>query len=200
MPLIDLKEQKNLLRASYKKFRLELTALQKSELDEKILKNVLRLNEYKSNDTLLCYVSTKIEVDTLKLIEQALKDKKRVAVPRCVENTREMEFYFINSLDELEPGSFGVLEPIKNKAEILTDFGKGLCIVPGLGFDCNGYRLGYGKGYYDRFLSSFCGSTVGICYSECVKWHLPHGFYDKNVDFLVTEKYIRRTDRSLAEV
>lgn len=200
MPLIDIKEQKKELRAIYRKKRLDLSFQQKSKLDERILKNILRLNEYKSNDTLLCYVSTPIEVDTIKIIEQSLKDKKRVAVPRCVENTREMEFYFINSIEELEPGSFGVLEPIKNKSNILTDFGKGLCIVPGLSFDCDGYRLGYGKGYYDRFLSDFCGSTVGICYAECVKWHLPHGFYDKNVDFLVTEKYIRRTDRSLAEV
>jgi 5-formyltetrahydrofolate cyclo-ligase len=61
-----------------------------------------------------------------------------------------------------------------------------------MSFDIRGYRLGYGKGYYDRFLSGYNGTKVGLCYSNCVKWKLPNGKYDETVDILVTERYFRK--------
>ena len=64
--------------------------------------------------------------------------------------------------------------------------------LPGLGFDLDGYRLGYGKGYYDRFLSRYPGVTAGVCYTACLKTQLPHGRYDRRADILVTEKFIKR--------
>lgn len=200
MPIDDIREYKSSLRKKIRVKREFMSPEMKAGLDKRILNNITKLRQYNLNRTILTYVSTRIEVDTVALIERALKDKKRVAVPRCVDNSREMEFYYITSLDELEPRTFGVLEPIKEKCELLTDYSKGLCIVPGLAFDFQGYRLGYGKGYYDRFLGRFAGDTVGVCYSSCVKWKLVHGHYDKNVKLLVTEKYIRRTDKRTTEV
>ncbi len=196
MPINDIREYKASLRKKVRAKRESLPAEIKEELDKGILGNITRLRQYKLNETILTYVSTRIEVDTIALIRRALRDNKRVAVPRCVENSREMEFYYINSLDELEPRTFGVLEPVKEKCELLTDYTKGLCIVPGLAFDFQGYRLGYGKGFYDRFLGRFSGDTAGICYSSCVVWKLHHSYYDKNAKLLVTEKYIRRTDKN----
>ena len=67
-----------------------------------------------------------------------------------------------------------------------------LCVVPGMAFDCDGYRLGYGKGYYDRFLSGYHGVTAGICYSDCIRWKLPRGRFDRPVDILVTDKFFRK--------
>ena len=96
-------------------------------------------------------------------------------------------------LADLAPGAFGVLEPVPERCRLVTDYSRGLCIVPGLCFDAEGYRLGYGKGYYDRFLSAFRGVTVGICYTACTQWRLPHGRYDRQIQLLITEKYIRRT-------
>lgn len=200
MPIDDIREYKSSLRKKIRAKRESMSTEMKAELDGRIFNNIIKLRQYKLNKTILTYVSTRIEVDTFALIERALKDNKRVAVPRCVDNSREMEFYCITSLDQLEPRTFGVLEPIKEKCEILTDYTRGLCIVPGLAFDFEGYRLGYGKGYYDRFLGRFKGDTVGICYSSCVKWKLVHGHYDKNTNLLVTEKYIRRTDKRTTEV
>lgn len=104
-----------------------------------------------------------------------------------------MEFYLIKGEEDLEPGMFGVLEPVPERCQKVTDYSGGICIVPGLSFDAGGFRLGYGKGYYDRFLSQFQGVTVGICYSNCTQWKLPHGRYDKPVNLLITDKYIRRT-------
>lgn len=200
MPIDDIREYKSSLRKKIREKRMSIHPETKKQLDMKVLQNLVRLRQYQSNNTILTYVSTKIEVDTFGLIKQALNDKKRVAVPLCVDNSREMEFYYITSFDQLEPGTFGVLEPIKEKCELLTDYTKGLCVIPGLAFDFDGYRLGYGKGYYDRFLGRFKGDTVGICYSSCVKWKLLHGYYDRNAMFLVTEKYIRRTIKKTTEV
>ena len=195
MQIEDIREYKSALRKKVRNIRESMPQDEKKLLDGRILKNIMKLRQYKNNDTILTYVSTKIEVDTFALIHQAIKDGKRVAVPRCIDNSREMDFYYITSTEQLEPRTFGVLEPIKEECELLTDYSNGLCIIPGLMFDFEGYRLGYGKGYYDRFLSRFHGDTAGICYSSCVQWKLVHGFYDRRADLLVTEKYIRRTNR-----
>jgi 5-formyltetrahydrofolate cyclo-ligase len=185
------------LRARYRQFRERLNAEQKIELDATIQSRLLALAEYANAETIFTYVSKPIEVDTIALIEAALANHKQVAVPRCVPNTCDMEFYCITSLRDLEKGKFGVLEPIPSQSRLISDYSKGLCIVPGLSFDAQGYRLGYGMGYYDRFLAEFKGDTVGVCYTGCVQWNLPHGYYDKPVHLLVTEKYIRRMAANL---
>lgn len=196
MQIKDVRSTKNNLREKFRQKRLDFTPQQKAEYDEMIFQRLCRLYQYKNASVVLCYVSKSIEVDTLKFINQALADGKRVAVPRCIDGTRKMDFYFINSVDDLEKGSFGVYEPKTDTCTKLTELDSGLCVVPGMSFDTNGYRLGYGKGYYDRFLSEFGGDTVGICYSCCIKWNLPKGKFDKPVDIILTEKYIRRTDKS----
>jgi 5-formyltetrahydrofolate cyclo-ligase len=193
MPLTDIRPVKAALREKYRNIRTAMTPEEKKGYDDAIAEQVRRLWQYEKNDTLLVYVSTPIEVDTHKIIVQALKDGKKVAVPRCVEGTRNMEFYYIRSLDDLAPGSFGVLEPAPVEETLMTDFSKGLCIVPAFSYDWSGYRLGYGKGYYDRFLSAFNGNIIGICYSSCVQRSLPHGRFDRPVELLVTENYLRRT-------
>ncbi len=195
MQVRDIRSYKMEQRARLRAFRQTMLPETKETLDREILRRVLTLSQYRHCKILLTYVSTAIEVDTRRLIERALKDGKQVAVPRCVPGTREMEFFFIHGMSDLEPGTFGVLEPIVGRCEKMTDFSEGLCIVPGLGFDCHGYRLGYGKGYYDRFLSRFGGVTAGICYSGCVRFKLLHGRFDRAVDVLVTEKYIRSITR-----
>lgn len=195
MYIKNIREIKKNLRAQYRQFRERLAPEQKLRLDSSIQSRLLALPEYAKSGIVFTYVSKPIEVDTIALIEAALANRKRVAVPRCLMETYQMEFYEICSAKDLESGSFGVLEPIPSKGRLVTDFSGGLCIVPGLSFDAQGYRLGYGKGYYDRFLAEYGGVTVGLCYSGCVQWNLPHGYYDRPVDILITEKYIRRISR-----
>ncbi len=165
----------------------------KARRDATITERVRSLWQYQRCRLLLIYVSTPIEVDTRSLIAQALADGKTVAVPRCVPGTRQMEFYRIDGLDELEKGMFGVLEPVPQRHELVTDFSRSLCVVPAFSYDWHGFRLGYGKGYYDRFLSKYEGVMIGICYSDCVQQKLPHGRFDRPVELLVTERYLRRT-------
>ncbi len=198
MPVkVDIREYKNSLRAKYKDIRKNFLNDQKSIADNKILNNIVSLSCYKECETLLTFVSTKIEVDTFSLIKKALKDGKKVAVPKCIDNTRLMDFYLIESLDQLEVATFSVLEPIISKCEKLTDFSNSICLVPGLAFDQYGYRLGYGKGYYDRFLSNYSCKRIGICYCNCTLNRLINGRFDQKVDLLITEKYIKKIKKDL---
>lgn len=186
----DIRPFKQHLRAEYKEKRRALSETEKARLDRKITNKFLNLFQYREAQTLLCYVSTEIEVDTFQILRRALEDGKTVAVPRCVDGTREMDFYILTDLKQLSVGAFGVLEPNSAKCEKLTDLSDGLCVVPALCYDLNGFRLGYGKGYYDRFLSRFAGNTVGLVYENCLCGSLPHGKFDRRIEKIVTENRV----------
>ena len=186
----DIREYKKEIRTNARQQREQLDQKVRCELDQKIANNVRRLYQYGPCNTLMIYVSTPIEVNTIPIIEAAFADKKRVAVPKCIPNTRDMEFYYINSLDDLEPGSFSVLEP-KENMQMLTDFDKCLMVMPGIQFDANGYRIGYGKGYYDRYMARYTGFSVGLCYDWELRRHLCHGRFDRPVNAIVTDSHIR---------
>ena len=196
----DIRGVKRELRDRFKTLRREMDPAVKSGKDAAILRRVLELPEYKAARLVLTYVSTSIEVDTIGLIQQALAAGKRVAVPYCIPGKIDMLFCEIFSMDNLAPGSFGVLEPDPEKQPVLRSFPDSVCILPGLGFDLEGYRLGYGKGYYDRFLSKYRGANIGVCYNVCLKPLLPHGRYDKMVNVLVTEKFVKRPQPKSAEL
>ena len=188
----NIREQKKNLRAQFRQVRERMSPERKKRLDAAILDRLLSLREYESARTVFTYVSKPAEVDTMGLIDAALSSGRKVAVPVSFPEDCRMEFREIRSVGELVPGLYGVLEPAPERTCPADDSGNILCVVPGLSFDSQGYRLGYGKGYYDRFLSAFGGITVGLCYSACMKWDLPHGYYDRPVDILITEKYLRR--------
>ena len=187
---VDIRPLKMRLRKEAKEYRLSLSAEEKKRNDRKISNKLINLWTFREADTLLVYMSTDIEVDTRYLIECAWELGKKVAVPRCVAGTRNMVFYYIESFADLENGAFGVMEPIVEKCSPVTDFESGICVVPALVFDKNCFRLGYGKGYYDRFLAVFKGTAIGICYEACRKDSIPHGKYDKCLDLFITENRI----------
>lgn len=188
--LIDIRPIKKQLRADCKQARKEMDSTEKQTFDKKIKNKLLNLFIMRDAETVLTYVSTDIEVDTKSLLEELFKSKKRVAVPKCENNDGDMAFYLINSFDDLESGYCGVLEPIPQKCEMLTEFENSVCIVPAFLFDKKGYRLGYGKGYYDRFLAGYTGISVGICYDGNITDSLFHGKFDRPVNMIVTDKQI----------
>ena len=191
---IDIRKYKQELRLKCREYRQILDKEIKSQLDGKIADNVRRLKEYRPAHTILIYMSTPIEVDTVNIIKNAWADGKKVAVPRCIPESRDMEFHYIENLECLVPGTFGVLEP-DPALPIVTDFSGCLMIVPGMQFDVNGYRIGYGKGYYDRYMVRFTGRSAGICYSDELKPFMYHGRYDQAVDIVVTDRRIRTCKR-----
>ena len=192
----DIRVYKTELRQQYKSIRNNMTENERAAADSAILNRLQTLRSYKYAKTVLCYVSTPIEVDTRAIIAAALRQGKQVAVPYCIPNTRQMEFYLINSLDELHKGAFSVDEPNPNTAQKLTDYSNSVCIVPGLCFDKSGYRLGYGKGYYDRFLNGYTGSAIGICYQNCISNRLITGRFDKSCSVVVTDKQLIFANRA----
>ncbi len=187
----NIKEVKNRLRSEFLDLRNAMPAQIKAELDEKITAKLLNSVSYRHANTVLCYYSTDNEVDTHRIIEAALKDGKKVALPRCIPENSTMNFHYINRIDDLEITKMGIYEP---KAELpVFDRNESLsiCIIPAVVFDKGGYRIGYGKGYYDRFLNGYSGAQIGIIYSSCITDKLPRGRYDCAVDVLITEKGIQ---------
>ena len=194
--VFDIRVHKSELRKKYKQIRREMPENIKKSRDKNIFLKLINLDAYKKSRIVLTYVSTDIEVDTMEFIQYALNDSKIVAVPRCIDGTRDMTFYIIESVDDLEPGAFSVLEPVPERCRVLCDFNGAFCIVPALVYDRYGYRLGYGKGYYDRFLSAHPDMhRVGICYCCCTVTKLIHGRFDVSVNTLVTEKYVNNCER-----
>jgi len=187
---IDIRKYKQELRLNCRAKRQALSPEEKSTLDRLVAENVRRLKEYRPAKTLLIYMSTPIEVDTVQIIKNAWADGKRVAVPRCIPDSRDMEFHYIDSLECLAPGTFSVLEP-NPSLPVVDDFTGCLMIVPGMQFDMKGYRIGYGKGYYDRYMVRFSGISAGICYSDELRPFMYHGRYDRSVDIVVTDKRIK---------
>lgn len=179
------------LRAYYKEKRLSLQ--QKHEKDFAILNNLKASKLYKNCSQLFLYISSETEVDTRTLIDFAVKDGKTVAAPKCNTENCTMQFYQISSSDDLEKGAYGIAEPKEFCVPAVSDE-KTVCIVPGLSFSKDGNRLGYGKGYYDRFLEKFIGKSVGLCYNEFLADSLITDEHDQKVSVIVTEKenyYIR---------
>lgn len=159
----------------------------KAIMDFSIYNAVISLDQYKNTPTVLTYVSTNIEVDTIKLIDHALIYGKKVAAPVCDYNTTTIKFYQINSRDDLYPARFSLLEPIPNDDMLITSMLDSICIVPGLAFDKRGYRLGYGKGFYDRFLSEYDGHSIGICYDDFICDRLAIDEFDIPVNLVITD-------------
>lgn len=185
-------EEKVKLRQHYRSMREKMTPEYKHNLDIELASRLLCTREYMKAKTLIAYVAKKGEVETRGIIYAAFANKKQVACPRC-EGDGVMKFYLITSMDDLLEGKFGLLEPDPEKCRPLEDFSDSLCLVPAFTFDPQGFRLGYGAGYYDRFLSTYSGVSAGLCYGSFVKWDLPCEAHDKQVDLLVTDRYARHT-------
>ena len=189
MTIQEIRVAKSALRKKYKKIRSEAVASEKEALDIALTEAVLSSMSYKYCKTLLLFASIGDEPSTWEIAKKALSDGKRVFFPKCYSGGI-MKFFRIYSLDELSEGMYGIFEPNETAEEYTAEGTAELCLVPGLCFDKRGYRIGYGKGFYDRFLSHFDGIAAGIAYSACISEE-PVAFekrYDKNVDIIFSEK------------
>lgn len=148
-----------------------------------IQEHVIRSKEFQSAMVVATYFAFGSEVRTNLIIEQARKLGKMVALPR-VEGNR-IAFYEMSSGKYLVTGRFGMIEPLPYGPVDAIN----LLVVPGIAFDRKGYRLGYGKGYYDRFLSGKRGIfSIGLAYNFQLLESLPHGKHDKKLDAVATEE------------
>ena len=189
MDTVALEKQR--LREERLAARETLSEQERCALDQSITQKLLETPEYAEAATVLTYVSVSSEVSTRMIIERALCDGKTVAVPRCLPGHR-LEFVAITSLDQLVPAPFNLLEPAKDLSALTeSHMNDTICIVPALLVDAKGYRLGYGAGFYDRFLSTYSGKKICLAYQQNLsKTELPHTEFDVPVDMVITESAV----------
>ena len=198
--MYEIRAAKNAIREKHKKKRNAIPPDIKRGLDTKICNRIISLVSFRFAETVLLYAPISSEIDISPVAEAALSAGKRVAYPRCIPASSEMEVYYISSLDELAPGTMNIPEPSADARKL--DFGdfdtrtKCLCIIPALAFDKRGYRLGYGKGYYDRYLSRFDCVRAGVIYGELLTEKVPNGRFDLKVDFIVSERGVVLTNEN----
>ncbi len=152
------------------------------EAERAVFEKLIKEEVFLSAEVIFCYVSYGSEVGTRLLIREILRLGKTLVVPKCIDDKGHMIGVEIKSEEDLKCGMYGIPEPEG------CEFDKGkidLVIVPGVAFDKEGFRLGYGKGYYDRFLKGFKGKTIGICHKELFLEKLPRGEYDIPVDKVI---------------
>ncbi|MBQ9897992.1 MAG: 5-formyltetrahydrofolate cyclo-ligase [Ruminococcus sp.] len=165
-------------------------AAKTEDKDKLICTRVLAEERVAGAQTVLLFASFGSEPDTWDIAEKLLMSNKAVAFPRCG-SEGHMTFHTVGDISQLrggEPGKYGIFEP----GEVLPcpDFNRGtVCIVPGLAFTLNGGRLGYGGGYYDRFLSVHKDIyTIALAYEELIAPQLPLEEHDLRVDQIITEE------------
>lgn len=168
------------LRKKYTKVRADVE--DKEGKDRLIRENLRELDIYKKAKSVFVFISYKSEVDTRGIIEDILADGKKLLVPLV--KGKEMIAVEVKGIDDLEPNKMGILEP--KSGDEVTDVD--LTITPGLAFDKNGYRLGYGGGYYDKFFAKVDTIRMGIGYSDQYVESLVHEDYDKALEYLLTEE------------
>ena len=189
MDTVALEKQR--LREERLAARETLSEQERSVLDNRITQKLLATSEYAEATTVLTYVSVSSEVSTRMFIECALRDGKTVAVPRCLPG-HCLEFVAIASLEQLVAAPFNLLEPAKELPAVTEDQkNNSICIVPALLVDTKGYRLGYGAGFYDRFLSTYPGKKICLAYQQSLsRTTLPHTAFDVAVDVVITESEV----------
>lgn len=191
--MINIKEEKNRLREQYKKLRAEISPEERAALDKKICDSFTALASFRYANVILMYAPLEGEIDILPIAREALKRGKKVAFPLCNTEDHTMTYHYVESLDELESGSYSILEPSADAPKFNGE-SPSICLVPGIVFDKAGYRVGYGKGYYDRFLNSYDGACVGLVYSKFIIDSVPRGRFDVAVSVLVSENRVRMTN------
>lgn len=177
---------KRALRQKYKAVRDSIPENLRKEKSRIIQEKILSLDSYKKCRELFTYYSFGSETETEALIENAMNGDKTVALPYMTKNKGEMVFVRISSLSELVKNSFGIYEPVPSPENIVIPTEKTVIIVPGAVFSRDRYRIGYGGGYYDRYLSRYKTlSNIGICFSEQIVDNIPANEYDIRLDELI---------------
>lgn len=174
------------IRADIKRIKETLTPLDISRCSRPVTEKVINSDDFQKTDVILTYMEYNQELITHAIMTKAWEMGKRVAVPKVI--NKVMEFYYIESFDDVYKGYMGILEPYK--LEKASDE-KALVIVPGLAFDLRFNRIGYGGGFYDDFFERYSDRNyikMGLAYDFQIIDKIPCEEHDKKVDMLITPK------------
>lgn len=176
------------LRKSMQEKIANLSETERAEISKKIQKRLFESKLWEQADTIGIYLSVGHEWDTRAIVEQAWQAGKKVAIPKTIPAEQELNFYQINDFSDVQPGHFNLDEPVVEKTLLLAKDEIDLLVVPGLVFSKDGYRIGFGGGYYDRFLTDFIHPTISLVWTGQLVDYLPTEWYDIPVQYLCTEK------------
>lgn len=183
-------EEKKKLRKELLQKRNAVDPVYKMIASREILSKISRMDEFQKADEILLYASYGSEVPTREIFETAVWMEKKVCFPKVIGT--DMKFYEINHYEDLVDGYQGILEPEGKSPEFQDNPGKRVfMILPGCVFGRDGYRIGYGKGFYDRFLSTHTSVIkCGICYDLQLVNVCPHEDFDIKMDLVVTDREV----------
>lgn len=173
------------LRRYFINNRKKIPKTDKKNWDEKIKNKLISSDYYKNAKSIFIYYSTEDEIDTKKIIKQAFLDKKEVYIPKII-GKHQMKAVLLRSFDDLIDGAYKIKTSKLEKSLEKID----LTIVPGLSFDKNKYRLGYGGGYYDYYIKNHKSFYIGLFYQINKSFKLNLDNFDQKLDLIITDKNI----------
>ncbi len=171
------------------KKRESLSETVRLEKSDKIFDRLIKMPAIRKAKRVMVYVSFREEVDTKRIIEYLWEQGIEVAVPISDPDTKQLSLSLLRSFDDLTVGHYGVMEPVAAAIEPVDPKTIDIVVVPGVAFDRTGNRIGYGAGYYDRFLSQIPKvTTVAVAYAEQVLPQIPADAYDQKIELIVTDR------------
>ncbi|GKU81259.1 5-formyltetrahydrofolate cyclo-ligase [Niallia sp. NCCP-28] len=183
-----MKQAKHIVRKQIKEKLNLLTKEEHIKLSREIAGELLADPLFMQAKSIGITISNFPEVDTYEIIHRAWELGKTVSVPKCLPKTREMAFRKLTSFHQLETVYSGLHEPIEKVTEETAPKEIDLLIVPGLGFTTEGFRLGFGGGYYDRYLMKYAGKTLSLAFEMQLMTDLPIETHDLPVDRIITNR------------
>lgn len=161
---------------------------EKSLIEKKLQDRLYQTDCWKNSSTIGITLSSAVEWDTKSVIRRAWSEGKQVAVPKTIPSQKKMQFYYLTNFEEACPGHFGMLEPVPEKTVPVNKKDITLLLVPGLIYTKEGFRIGFGGGYYDRYLADFPNRSLALLHSSQIVPEFEVETFDRPVDYLITEK------------
>ncbi|MEG0013392.1 MAG: 5-formyltetrahydrofolate cyclo-ligase [Cellulosilyticaceae bacterium] len=185
--------RKNQIRGQIKSQRLALASHEIDEASEVISHKLVTLERFKASSIIFLYAAKKEEVQTKYIFNLAKKMNKQIAFPKVCNKTKTISFYLVDSLDELVTHTYGRIvldEPDPSRHLAIIPTNETVMIAPGLVFDYNKNRIGYGGGFYDKYLDKYPVYVIGVCFALQIVETFESEPFDKPVDLIVSEKEI----------
>lgn len=176
------------------RLRAALTVEERALKSRKIFYNIVNLPEFQQATTILSFLNFRDEVDTTALAQQILDSQKNLILPRCAPRGVLIPAKISNLAHDIEPGTWGIREPKKENLIQSEPKEIDLILMPGAAFDMQGNRLGYGGGYYDRFLTEIRPDVpkIALAFACQILPEVPVEAFDQKIDALVTEEGVFR--------
>ncbi|GHH96996.1 5-formyltetrahydrofolate cyclo-ligase [Neobacillus kokaensis] len=184
---------KNAIRLQVKESLSQLSTPLYEDYSYKIASRLYEDDDWKQAEVIGITISKAPEVDTYQIIRKSWESGKTIVVPKCYPKEKKLEFRTLTEFSQLESVFYGLLEPIPALTTIVPAEQIDLLIVPGLAYTKSGYRIGFGGGYYDRFLSNYSGNTLSLAFNEQMILDFPIEEYDLPVAKIITPKEVIKT-------